>query len=147
VCFALAGLFTQTRSFDCFCSVVLLFEIAFLISGLLSAEFLRGKERRDKTEKREETKEGERDDELAVCSRSFGINEGVAAAARADLPPYFGKLRRRRSFDIKRASCPLCTVMMLRMTWLELSPASSCSSSSSSRRATEIRKAQECGEN
>ncbi len=59
-----------------------------------AAESLRGKEGRDKREKREETKERERDDELAVCSRSFGIDEGVAAAARADLPPDFGKLRR-----------------------------------------------------
>jgi hypothetical protein len=40
--FALAGLSTQTRSFVCFCSVVLLFEIAFLISGLLSAGFEAG---------------------------------------------------------------------------------------------------------
>jgi len=52
-----------------------------------AAESLRGKEGRDKRER-------ERDDELAVCSRSFGIDEGVAAAARADLPPDFGKLRR-----------------------------------------------------
>jgi hypothetical protein len=58
-----------------------------------AAESLRGKEGRDKREKREE-RERERDDELAVCSRSFGIDEGVAAAARADLPPDFGKLRR-----------------------------------------------------
>jgi hypothetical protein len=43
---------------------------------------------------RERERERERDDELAVCSRSFGIDEGVAAAARADLPPDFGKLRR-----------------------------------------------------
>jgi len=42
VCFALAGSSTQTRSFVCFCSVVLLFEIAFLISGLLSAGFKAG---------------------------------------------------------------------------------------------------------
>jgi hypothetical protein len=62
-----------------------------------AAESLRGKEGRDKREKREERereRERERDDELAVCSRSFGIDEGVAAAARADLPPDFGKLRR-----------------------------------------------------
>jgi hypothetical protein len=56
-----------------------------------AAESLRGKEGRDK---RERERERERDDELAVCSRSFGIDEGVAAAARADLPPDFGKLRR-----------------------------------------------------
>jgi hypothetical protein len=75
----------------------LLFEIAFLISGLLSAGFeaeSRGISAGKRGKGQEGERERERDDELAVCSRSFGIDEGVAAAARADLPPDFGKLRR-----------------------------------------------------
>jgi hypothetical protein len=75
-----------------------------------AAESLRGKEGRDKREKREETKERERDDELAVSSRSFGIDEGVAAAARADLRPDFGKLRRGGGVLISRELHVLCAL-------------------------------------
>lgn len=68
--FALAGLSTQTRSFVCFCSVVLLFEIAFLISGLLSAGFEAGKPRNLCGEKREGTrgKRGKREREREMTS-------------------------------------------------------------------------------
>ncbi len=74
-CFALAGLSTQTRSFVCFCSVVLLFEIAFLISagfeagshGISAGKRGKGQEGKEGRDKRERGG----DDELAVCSRSL----------------------------------------------------------------------------
>jgi hypothetical protein len=93
----------------------LLFEIAFLISagfeagshGISAGKRGKGQEGKEGRDKRERERGGWR---ASCLQQKFGIDEGVAAAARADLPPDYGKLRRGGGVLISRELHVLCAL-------------------------------------